>query len=860
MSRIRLAALPAALSLLLSTLALIPAPAAKAAGPASPPAQICGSSVLQSPYSYTGPAGPYASGTAGLPTFGAAGTDFPRARAGDVLPPQTADYQSWQLAASTVYYLEPGAHVGQIQANAGDVFIGGYASGTGTTLTGNYAGQHWAIDSNSVNGNQPGVTIEYLTISGYEPFENQAALNPDANTGWTIRYDTITHNVPGAGMQATTGSDVEYDCLDANGQYGINASSSGTFGPDAVTGGPNGIVIAHDEISHNDTCDLEGTLTNTAAGYSNYNPVPAAYQNSHCSDQGATSNNGNWGGFKLWFTNGTQVLGNWIHDNYGVGGWADTNNVNTTWSGNYIAHNDFEGIMEEISYNFGITNNTLVQNDWIGGLGNPRFPQAAIYVSESGSDTTFGGLPACSEADCASAPAYVHQSVISGNTLTDNGGGVFLWQNSNRFCGSGIDNACTLVNKTAFTMSSCTSNLSTATVSTSTWQGNTTGSPPADYWDGCMWRTENVTVTGNTIAATAANIPGCNATAWPDCGASGIFSEYGGPAAESGPIIPAELTFHQGNSWGNNTYTGANQFHAWSQGSSANPVTWAQWTGPLSGGDQCQSSSEWSSGFCTGPFGQDAGSTFNAPAVTTTAATGVTASAATLNGTVNPEGQATTYQFQYGATMSYGTNVPVTPATAGSGTSAVNESANLTGLAASTTYHYRITASNTTGTSSGADQTFTTAALTPIIGNTNVQSGQDNDAPGQAEAFQTYASGGTVVQLSLYIDTGNAATSADVGIYTDASRHPGTLLGQVRLQSLHAGTWNSVTVSGVPVTGGATYWLALLGHGGTIAFRDVAAGGGPAENSSQTNLTSLPATWSSGPAWQNAPASFYGSG
>jgi hypothetical protein len=99
-----------------------------------------------------------------------------------------------------------------------------------------------------------------------------------------------------------------------------------------------------------------------------------------------------------------------------------------------------------------------------------------------------------------------------------------------------------------------------------------------------------------------------------------------------------------------------------------------------------------------------------APVVNTTAATGVTSSGATLNGNVNPEGQSTTYQFQYGTTTSYGSTAPASPGSAGSGSSAVNESAALTGLAASTTYHYRLNATNGTGTTNGSDQTFTTSA------------------------------------------------------------------------------------------------------------------------------------------------------
>lgn len=104
-----------------------------------------------------------------------------------------------------------------------------------------------------------------------------------------------------------------------------------------------------------------------------------------------------------------------------------------------------------------------------------------------------------------------------------------------------------------------------------------------------------------------------------------------------------------------------------------------------------------------------------APAVTTNAATNVTGSGATLNGTVNPEGASTTYQFDYGTTASYGSSVPVPAGSAGAGSSAVNESATLSGLQPSTTYHYRIKATNSAGTSFGSDQTFTTASSAGVV-------------------------------------------------------------------------------------------------------------------------------------------------
>ena len=103
----------------------------------------------------------------------------------------------------------------------------------------------------------------------------------------------------------------------------------------------------------------------------------------------------------------------------------------------------------------------------------------------------------------------------------------------------------------------------------------------------------------------------------------------------------------------------------------------------------------------------------SAPAVSTDAASGVTNTAATLNGAVNPEGAATTYQFQYGTSTAYGSVTPASPASAGSGSSAIGESAALSGLSASTTYDYRLVATNATGTTDGSNQTFTTLAVAP---------------------------------------------------------------------------------------------------------------------------------------------------
>jgi hypothetical protein len=93
------------------------------------------------------------------------------------------------------------------------------------------------------------------------------------------------------------------------------------------------------------------------------------------------------------------------------------------------------------------------------------------------------------------------------------------------------------------------------------------------------------------------------------------------------------------------------------------------------------------------------------PIVTTNPATDVAISSARLNGTVNPHGLITSVRFQYGTTTNYGL---VSASQNFSGTTTQNVSANVSGLAASTTYHFRIVATNSRGTTYGSDRTFTT--------------------------------------------------------------------------------------------------------------------------------------------------------
>ena len=102
------------------------------------------------------------------------------------------------------------------------------------------------------------------------------------------------------------------------------------------------------------------------------------------------------------------------------------------------------------------------------------------------------------------------------------------------------------------------------------------------------------------------------------------------------------------------------------------------------------------------------------PVVTTNPATLIASFSATLNGSLNPHGFTTTVYFQYGTTTSYGSTTPMQIQT---GNTYRNIAANISGLMANTTYHFRIVATNSAGTRFGGDRTFTTLAATgpPVV-------------------------------------------------------------------------------------------------------------------------------------------------
>jgi trimeric autotransporter adhesin len=190
----------------------------------------------------------------------------------------------------------------------------------------------------------------------------------------------------------------------------------------------------------------------------------------------------------------------------------------------------------------------------------------------------------------------------------------------------------------------------------------------------------------------------------------------------------------------------------------------------------------------TGMISYGADSTFTTlplvPSVITTEATYIASNAATLNGTVNPNGGPTVVTFQWGLTESYGNTINAIPGTI-NGLNVISVFGNISGLTPYTTYHYRVVATNASGTIYGNDMTVTTLAIpsivvtemaTEVVGPLATLNGTVN--PNYAPTNVTFEWGlstsyGNVAYASPYTVTGNSTTpvSATISGLTQATEY-----------------------------------------------------------------------------------------
>jgi len=167
--------------------------------------------------------------------------------------------------------------------------------------------------------------------------------------------------------------------------------------------------------------------------------------------------------------------------------------------------------------------------------------------------------------------------------------------------------------------------------------------------------------------------------------------------------------------------------------------------------------------------------TVPAPVASTAGATAVSATSATLAGTVDPNGFTTTYHFDWGTTTAYGERSPAPDASAGSGSAPSPVTQVLTGLTPGTTYHFRLVASNcascSNGTVDGSDMTFTTSQAAPGAGQSPDSGPVAAPVMGQS-AVARVLSGTVLVRVrgSKQLQPLTAGRNIPLGSLIDASR------------------------------------------------------------------------------------------
>ena len=167
-----------------------------------------------------------------------------------------------------------------------------------------------------------------------------------------------------------------------------------------------------------------------------------------------------------------------------------------------------------------------------------------------------------------------------------------------------------------------------------------------------------------------------------------------------------------------------------------------------------------------------------APDAVTGQPTSVGATSAVVTGTVDPGGEETSWHVEYGTTTAYGSRT--TARSAGNGTAPVDVTEQLRSLSTGATYHYRLVATNASGSGRGADATFTTRAAPAVVtgaagalGPTSATVGGSVDPNGSSTGW--WVEYGTSTSYGSRTDTQSAGAGAN------------PVAVSLRLTGLHAG-------------------------------------------------------------------------
>jgi DNA-binding beta-propeller fold protein YncE len=213
------------------------------------------------------------------------------------------------------------------------------------------------------------------------------------------------------------------------------------------------------------------------------------------------------------------------------------------------------------------------------------------------------------------------------------------------------------------------------------------------------------------------------------------------------------------------------------------------------------------------------------PDVTTGAASGVTATAATLTGTVNTQGLAVwNVWLEYGIDTTYGNRADDFTDGFPASTTDAPATVAVSALQPNKTYHYRLAAASYNGTSHGADQTFTTDPAAPIVDHTSA-------APVSP----------TAATLHAQVNANNSATTYHFEYGTTNAYGSST-------PDASAGSGNGDVDAPADVTGlqpDTTYHFRVVtdnGTGGPVTSPDMAFKTAPGDQPTATGVTGSSAT------------------
>jgi hypothetical protein len=173
------------------------------------------------------------------------------------------------------------------------------------------------------------------------------------------------------------------------------------------------------------------------------------------------------------------------------------------------------------------------------------------------------------------------------------------------------------------------------------------------------------------------------------------------------------------------------------------------------------------------------------PVSSTAAATDIGGFSVTLNGTVLANSLPTTVSFEYGITTAYGDTIASTPGVV-NGLTDVAVGAQLTGLQAAKTYHYRIKSKNAKGVVYGDDLTFTTLGGTAIVSTTGATDTQETNSTINGIINPNYLSTTVTFEYGTTTSYGNSI-SVSASPFTGNSdiRVSATLTGLTMGQTYH---------------------------------------------------------------------------